>query len=564
MATNFQTEKVTEEPPPVLNPTADLEKESQQVQGISSSGSSTDSKEDQSAPRKVHGILWGLVVVSILSSTFLFSLDNTIVAVIQPAIIQRFNSLEKLPWIAVGFVLGGVSMNLVYGKLYSLFDGKILYMVCVFIFEAGSALCGAAPTMNALIVGRTLCGVGGAGMYIGVMSLLSAFTTDQERPMYIGMTGLTWGAGTALGPIVGGAFTESSAGWRWSFYINLLVGGVCAPVYFFLLPASKPRPNESTVALWKTLDWTGAILSIGAFLTLIMGISFGDAIYPWNSGQVISLFVLSGVLWVLFAVQQSYCFFTTKDLRLFPVPFVLNKDLVILFVEIASASTTLFLPIYFLPLYFQFIHGVNALDAGVKMLPFIFMLILFSVLNGGIMSKTGIVWPWYIFGSALTLAGSALLYTITPSTSNSAIYGYSVLVGIGCGSFVQASFAVAQALVKKEEKALATGFITCGQLTGSTIALTIANTLFIEGAVENIEALIPTASHETVVAAISGTNPAFFANLTAEMRNQVYSVFVDAINQAWILCMTAGALGLVLSFFLKREKLFIEAAAGGA
>lgn len=530
----------------------------------SSSSSQNDESKVQHVPRNMNGIVWTLMVISILSSTFLFSLDNTIVAVIQPAIVKRFQSFDQLPWISVGFVLGGVSMNLVYGKLYSLFDAKKLYIFCVTMFEAGSALCGGAPSMTALIVGRTMCGVGGAGMYMGVMTLLSAFTTPQERPMYIGLTGLTWGAGTALGPIVGGAFTDSSLGWRWSFYINLIIGAVCAPVYLFLLPSSKPRPNESTKSLWMTLDWVGAILSIGAFLTLVMGISFGGEIYPWGSGQVIALFVLTGVLWTVFAFQQYFAIFTTVELRLFPVEMIYNKDVVILFVETASAATILFLPIYFLPLYFQFIHGVSALNAGVKMLPLVFMLILFSILNGGIMSKTGYYIPWYILGSSLALVGSALLYTITPTTSYSNIYGYSVLIGIGCGCFVQASFAVGQARVKDSQKILATGFITCGQLTGSTIALTIANKLFVLFSVSGIHDLIPDATTDIIKNAITGADPAFFSAMSPALRAKVYDTMVDAINNAWILCMTAAALALVLSFGLKWQRLFLEAAAGAA
>ncbi|ETN44952.1 uncharacterized protein HMPREF1541_09827 [Cyphellophora europaea CBS 101466] len=530
----------------------------------SDSGSGSQAVKPAAPTRPVKGPLWVLVVISILSSTFLFSLDNTIVAVIQPAIVQRFNAFEKLPWIAVGFVLGGCSMNLVYGKLYSLFDGKILYIVCVSLFEIGSAMCGAAPSMDILIVGRTICGVGGAGMYMGVMSLLSAFTTEQERPTYIGLTGLTWGAGTALGPIVGGIFTDSSAGWRWAFYLNLVVGGACAPVYLFLLPSSKPRPNESSKSLWQHLDWAGATLSVGAILTLVMGIAFGGEIYPWDSAQVIALFVVSGVLWISFAVQQSFSIFTTPELRLFPVHFILNKDLVILFIETASAATLLFLPIYFLPIYFQFIHNTSALSAGVKMLPFIFMLIVFSVLNGGIMSKTGVFWPWYTAGAALALVGSALLYTIEPSTSDAKIYGFSALIGIGAGCFVQSSFAIGQALVKQEEKALATGFITCGQLLGSTIALTIANTLFVGGSIESILQVLPGVDHNEVAVAMTGANPAFFAALDEMTRLRVFEVMVDAINRSWILCITAAALGLVLSIFLSKKTLFIEAAAGGA
>jgi MFS family permease len=75
--------------------------------------------------------------------------------------------------------------------------------------------------MDALIIGRAICGIGGSGMYVGVMTLLAATTTIHERPMYVGSSGLTWGLGTVLGPIIGGGFSDSQAGWRWAFYINL-------------------------------------------------------------------------------------------------------------------------------------------------------------------------------------------------------------------------------------------------------------------------------------------------------------------------------------------------------
>lgn len=94
--------------------------------------------------------------------------------------------------------------------MYSQFDAKALYLVTVFLFEAGSAICGAANSMDVLIFGRALCGTGGVGLYAGVMTLLSVFTTEHERPMYIGLTGLTWGLGTVLGPIIGGESTSSA------------------------------------------------------------------------------------------------------------------------------------------------------------------------------------------------------------------------------------------------------------------------------------------------------------------------------------------------------------------
>ena len=210
--------------------TAPLNKETQDVSGKTSiTGQDTDNDTekqeldtaaDEVPPRDITGWKWAVVVAAILSSTFLFALDNTIVADVQPVIVTRFDAVSKLSWLSVAFLIGAAATNLVWGKVFGQFNAKWTYILCVLLFEAGSALCGGAPTINALIVGRAICGVGGSGMYVGVMTLLSVTTTIHERPMYVGGTGLTWGLGTVLGPIIGGAFTDSSAGWV--CYLNLL------------------------------------------------------------------------------------------------------------------------------------------------------------------------------------------------------------------------------------------------------------------------------------------------------------------------------------------------------
>lgn len=151
-----------------------------------------DTTAEEVPPRDISGWKWILVVLSILSSTFLFALDNTIVADIQPVIVRQFDSVAKLTWLSVSFLIGAAATNLVWGKIFGQFNAKWTYILCVTLFEVGSAICGAAPTMDALIVGRAICGVGGSGMYVGVMTLLAATTTIHERPMYVGGTGLTW------------------------------------------------------------------------------------------------------------------------------------------------------------------------------------------------------------------------------------------------------------------------------------------------------------------------------------------------------------------------------------
>jgi len=165
-------------------------------------------------PRDISGAKWAVVVVAILSSTFLFALDNTVVADVQPQIVLQFNSVSQISWVAVAFIMAAVSTNLFFGQLYSQVPAKWLYISSTTLFEVGSALCGAAPNMSALIVGRALAGLGGIGMYLGVLSLLHHTTTIQERPLYVAGVGLTWAMGTILGPVIGGAFTDSAATWR--------------------------------------------------------------------------------------------------------------------------------------------------------------------------------------------------------------------------------------------------------------------------------------------------------------------------------------------------------------
>jgi MFS family permease len=110
------------------------------------------------------------------------------------------------------------------------------------------------------------------------------------------------GLGTVLGPIIGGAFTDSLAGWRWVFYINLCIGAVCAPVYLCILPDKDPRPGVSLTDRAREIDYVGAVLTFGAFVSGTMAVSFGGITYLWNSGKIIGLFVCSGVLFIMLGI----------------------------------------------------------------------------------------------------------------------------------------------------------------------------------------------------------------------------------------------------------------------
>lgn len=132
----------------------------------------------------------------------------------------------------------------------------------------------------------------------------------------------------------------------------------------------------------KRLDVAGAVLSTGAIATLVMAMSFGRGVYFWNSGHIIALFIVTGILWIGFALQQRFAIPTSPENRLFPTALIKSWEMDILFAQMASAQVVVTVPVYFIPLYFQFVKGKSALSSGVQLLPFFLLLVSLLCLTG--------------------------------------------------------------------------------------------------------------------------------------------------------------------------------------
>ncbi|KAK6544852.1 hypothetical protein TWF694_001533 [Orbilia ellipsospora] len=514
--------------------------------------------------RSIHGIKWFVVIAAIYSTAFLYGLDNTVVADIQPQVIDTFGDLTKLGWLGSGFPLGSIATLLVLSKIYGVFNTKWLYIASIVLFLGGSALCGGAPTIDALIVGRVIAGAGGQGMYLGLLNFIATLTTIQERPIYNGLVGLVWGLGTVLGPVVGGGFASSGATWRWAFYINLLLIGAFTPVYLWILPSVQPNSTMTTKEKLNRLDYLGALLSAGMWSTFVMAFTFGGAQWAWGDGRTIAMFVVFGVTLILFVLQQYFTIFTSAEDRVFPGQFLRRRSFVLLYILTSTPAAGVFVPAYFIPLYFQFSKGDSAIDAAVRLLPFVFLLVAFVMLNGFVMPVFGYYMPWYVWSGVFMLIGGSLMHTITLTTATSAVYGYSILVAVGAGAASQVAYSVAPAKVQPHDVPSAIGFMNHAQIGTIVISLTISGTIFQNVAFNYLkDALKPygTFTDDAIHGAISGTRSQLFLDLTAEARASAIEAIVRAMGQVYILVIVAGAVTLVASVFLKREKLFMSPAA---
>ncbi|KAH7024955.1 major facilitator superfamily domain-containing protein [Microdochium trichocladiopsis] len=504
--------------------------------------------------RDIKGVRWALAIFAILSSTFLFALDTTVVADIQPYIIQSVGEFQKFPWLGSAFVLPAATLQLPWAKAYSMFNVKWLYFANVTLFEIGSAISGAAPTMNALIVGRAIAGVGGCGMYIGGLTYLSVLTTPRERPFYVSLVTPVWGLGTVLGPLIGGAFAESHVGWRWGFYINLFLYAAVVPSMLFILPGLNFMPKLTTLQKLAKFDWLGLSIFVGWGISFVMAMQFGGTVYAWNSPSEIILWVFSGVLIVAMVLSHIYHPFIDAENRQYPAHLLKNLKLGALQYATFAGPAAVYIPIYYLPLYFQFARGETAVQAAVRLLPLVFMVVALSIISGALTTKVNYIFPWFFVGGILTVVGGALMSIVTLATSNPAIYGYTVILGLGGGCLLMSAFGCASAVIAETDVIDAIGVLSLAQGLGIVFFVSAAGIVFQNLGQQYIAPILPADFAGRPDGILAGNSSPDYQSFSPDVRALIGEAIVSAMGRVYILSIAAGALTVLASLLIIRTK----------
>ncbi|KAI3323478.1 MFS general substrate transporter [Xylariaceae sp. AK1471] len=485
------------------------------------------------------GVKLTLISVALCLSVFLIALDNSIIATAIPAITNQFHSLEDVGWYGSAYLLTTAALQLLFGKFYTFLSIKWVYLTAIFIFEVGSLICGVAQNSVTLIIGRAVAGLGSAGLFSGALLILAHSVPLAKRPLYTGLIGSVYGVASVAGPLLGGVFTDKVT-WRWCFFINLPIGAVTLVVIalFFPDPAQKKPAKETFMERLMRFDPIGTLIFIPAIVSLLLALQWGGTTYAWNNGRIIGLFVVFGVLIFAFLFVQ----WRQQENATVPPRIFRNRTVWAGSFFAFSIGSAFFLFVYYIPIWFQSVQGVSAVNSGIRNLPLLLSVVVSSLLAGGLITAFGYYTPFMLAGTVFAAVGGGLLTTWTPETNTSTWIGYQIVFGIGVGLSLQQPLIAVQTVLDIKDVPTGTSVIAFMQTLGGALFVSVGNNVFNNKLVEELAHRLPSSVTPQDVLAAGATN--LRKSLSPDILPAVILSYNNALTTAFIVATALAAIAI--------------------
>jgi MFS family permease len=441
-----------------------------------------------------------------------------------------------------------------YGQTANIFGRRNLMIFSVVIFTLGSGICGGASSMNMLIAGRTVQGIGGGGINMLVELIVCDLVPLRERGTYTAIIFSASIVGSALGPWIGGILAEKST-WRWCFYINLPIGGVALIMLVVFLQVGYKR--STTKEKLKRVDFIGNCIFVTATLAVMFALVYGGVKYPWSSWHVLVPLLLGvcGIVVFAFFEHSDYCIEPTMPRQLFA-----NRTSVAALLLSFIHNCMMTWVIYFLSVYFQAVRQTSSAATGVDVLPTILGFTPAAVVAGALLAKFGYYRPYHMAGFAIMTIGIGLFSLISPTTPTAGWVLLQIFFAIGCGIVMPSLLPAMQADLSDLDTATATATLSFARSFGTVWGSTIASIIFNNRFDQLANHISDPATRALLVGgqAYSHATKAFINSLSNTTQIEVIWTYNQALKLVWYVGIGFCGAGFLIVFLEKEIKLRTE------
>lgn len=328
--------------------------------------------------------------------------------------------------------------------------------------------------------------------------------------------------------------------------MGLPIGGISLVLIFFFFetPAhARPAPSSFRDKLLQ-LDFAGMLLTIAFGACLVLALQWAGITKSWKSGPVIGCLLSAGLaLSLLISVEIFLGELAGLSSRLIRQ----NKTIALQLLFNITVSGTYYLMLYYLPLFFQIIQGVNAAQSGLRILALVGTSAPVAILSGLILSHTQDYQLIMLISAISSTVGSSLIFTLGPQSSTLQTIGYQIFVGIGLGLSIQLSIIVCQNVVAASDLTRANTWALWIQLLGGAVVLAVA-----QSAVSNrLLAVLPEFAPQVSSAAVLEAGPGNFrAQLEAEQIGGVVRAYMSGLKIAFGIALALSCASVVVALLV--------------